>query len=386
MSAQAEPWDRWLDQVFADLQSDRLDRSLLPVRPGEPGHVQVDGHPLVLFSGNDYLGLSGHPRIRRAVSESAERWGMGPRSSSLVCGYTEEHAALEAELAGLDQSESALVTPTGYAANLSVLNSLADHNTVIFSDALNHASIVDGCRLARSSGAELQIYPHGDMDALDRALKSAGTKRKLMVTDSVFSMDGDVAPLGDLADLRDRHGALLMVDEAHGSLVFGDNGGGVAEDHGVGDRVDVHVGTLSKAFGCIGGFIATSHKLRRWILSRGRAYVYSTSLPVPVVAGAREAIRIMADEPERRTRLWGHVERVSTALGVGGSSPIFSWVLGSEQRALEASRTLFDGGLHVPAIRPPTVAEGTARLRITLSAAHTPEDITLLLEGLAGLS
>ena len=386
MSAQTEPWDRWLDEAFAELQSDHLDRSLLPVRPGEPGRVEVGGHPLVLFSGNDYLGLSGHPRIRRAVAEAVERFGMGPRSSSLVCGYTEEHEALETELAAMDQSEAALVTPTGYAANLSALNSLADGGTVIFSDALNHASIVDGCRLARASGAELQIYPHGDVDALDRALKTTDKRRKLIVTDSVFSMDGDVAPLRDLAELRDRYDALLMVDEAHGSLVFGDHGGGVAEAQGVADRVDVHVGTLSKAFGCIGGFIGTSHKLRRWILSRGRAYVYSTSLPVPVVAGARESLRIMADEPERRARLWEHVARVSSALGVGGSSPIFSWVLGSEERALHASKTLFEGGLHVPAIRPPTVPEGTARLRITLSAAHTPEDITLLLDGLAELS
>ncbi|MEC9071994.1 MAG: 8-amino-7-oxononanoate synthase, partial [Myxococcota bacterium] len=372
--------------AFADLQSDQLDRSLVPVRPGEPGHVELGGKPLVLFSGNDYLGLSGHPRIRRAVAEAAERYGMGPRSSSLVCGYTESHEALEAELAAIDQSEAALVTPTGYAANLSVMNSLANQDTVIFSDALNHASIVDGCRLARASGAELQIYPHGDMDALDRALRETDRPRRLIVTDSVFSMDGDVAPLGALAELRDRHDALLVVDEAHGSLVFGDNGGGVAEAQGVSDHVDVHVGTLSKAFGCIGGFIATSHKLRRWILSRGRAYVYSTSLPVPVVAGARESLRIMRDEPERRTRLWEHVARVSDVLGVGGSSPIFSWVLGSEERALSASRALFEQGLHVPAIRPPTVPDGTARLRITLSAAHTDEDITLLLDGLAGLS
>ncbi|MDP6942567.1 MAG: aminotransferase class I/II-fold pyridoxal phosphate-dependent enzyme [Myxococcota bacterium] len=370
---------------MAALDGASLRRHLVPITSTGPVHVNIDGRPVVLFSGNDYLGLSGHPAVKRAVSEAALAHGMGPRGSALICGYTASHAALEAALAALEGAEAALLTPTGFAANLSVLSALGGEDVAIFSDALNHASIVDGCRLARRLGATVDVYRHGDVADLASRLERCERPRRVIVTDSVFSMDGDLAPLDDLATLRERFGALLVVDEAHGTLVYGPSGAGVAEHLGVGDAVDLHVGTLSKAVGALGGFVAGSQRWRDWVMNRGRAQIYSTALPLPVVAGAHAALRVARAEPEHRARLWGHVARVSEALGQGGQSPIFSVVLGGAEEALTASRALLQAGIHATAIRPPTVADGTSRLRVTLSAAHADQDIDRLLAALASV-
>ena len=353
-------------------------RHLVAVEPVGAVHVRVDGRPVTLFSGNDYLGLSTHPEVRRAVAEAAERYGMGPRGSALICGYTTEHAELERAIAALKGTEAALLTPTGFAANLAVMSALGGEDVAVFSDALNHASIVDGCRMASRMGASVTVYRHGDTAHLGELLAACDRPRRVIVTDTVFSMDGDLAPLSSLVALKAQHGAMLVVDDAHGTLVHGETGAGVAEHVGVSAEIDLHVGTLSKAVGALGGFIACSDRWRSWLLNRGRAQIYSTALPLPVVAGARAALRA-AEAPEHRQRLWGHVARVAEAMGLPATSPIFSIELGDAQRALDASRALLEAGIHATAIRPPTVPEGTSRLRVTVSSAHTAEEVAHLL-------
>ncbi len=371
-------WNEWLDASLTKLSEHELLRTLEPIEPVDAVHVRANGRELTLFSSNDYLGLSYHPAVREAVARAASKVGLGPRGSALVCGYTDSHEALEQELAELEGSEAALLFPTGFAANMAVLSSLGGPDVAIFSDALNHASIIDGCRLARRRGATLEVYPHGDTSALARLLEASDASRKLIVTDTVFSMDGDLAPLDEIVHLKQKHQALLVVDEAHGTLVFGDKGGGVAEHFEVEEAIDVHVGTLSKAVGALGGFAATSEKLRQWIFNRGRAFVFSTAQPVPVVEAARAAIRVVGDEPQIRQKLWDRVEQLGARLGRELTSPIVPIVVGEEARALAASQKLLDEGFHVIAIRPPTVPPGTSRLRVALSAAHTADDVERL--------
>ena len=335
---------------------------------------------LTLFAANDYLGLSTHPAVRQAAAAAAAAHGNGPRGSALVCGYTHAHRELESALAELEQAEEALLFPTGYAANMSVLGTFADSSQcAIFSDELNHASIVDGARLAaRGAGAALHVYRHGDLRHLDELLEASAAPRKLIVSDSLFSMDGDFADVGGLVRLKQRHGALLCLDEAHGTLVCGERGGGVAERAGVAAEVDVHVGTLSKAFGAQGGFVACSRAHKQLLLCRGRPAVFSTALPAPTVAAALAALREAT--PELRETLWARIAQLGAACpGLRPPvSPIVPVVVGGEAAALGAAATLLRRGLLVPAIRPPTVPRGTARLRIALSAAHSPADVARL--------
>lgn len=354
------------------------------------GYWPPPGERLLVFAANDYLGLSGHPEVRTAAARATAVFGCGPRSSALVCGYTDQHASLESALADLKGSEDVILFPTGFAANLAVLGALAtSDDCAIFSDALNHASIVDGARLAaKGAGAKLHIYRHSDLDHLETLLKASSAPRKLIVSDSLFSMDGDVADCRGLATLKRRYGAILCLDEAHATLVFGESGGGVAEEQGVSDAVDVHVGTLSKACGAHGGFVGCSSTLKRLLLSRGRAGVFSTALPLPAVAAAAAAISVK-DLPERRARLWANVRRFAQAAGLGDDvsgttpmttpqSPILPFIVGAEADALEASEALLRQGFLVPAIRPPTVPAGTARLRVALSAEHTSDELDSL--------
>jgi len=375
-------WDEWLDASLGRLTSEDQLRDLRAVSPISAVRAEIDGRPVVLFSSNDYLGLSAHPEVRRAAADAADSVGCGPRGSPLICGYTSAHQALEEEIAELKGCEGALLFPTGYAANLAVMTALAGPGTAVYSDELNHASIIDGCRLARLSGAEVEVFPHRDTDALERLLRASGAQRHLIVTDAVFSMEGDLAPLPELVELGERYGALLVVDEAHGTLVFGDGGGGVAEHFGVGDRIDVHVGTLSKAAGAQGGFVATSERMRAWLLNSSRTYIYSTAPSLPIVEAARAAIRIARRDPGIRRRLWERVAQFGALVGAEPSSPIVPVILGDEKRALAASRHLLENDLHVVAVRPPTVPSGSSRLRVALSAAHTPEDIESLAHAL----
>ncbi len=374
--------DAWLEEGLAELDDDALMRELRPIEHGRnPVHIEYQGESLTLFSSNDYLGLSGHSTVTDAVQRAVENYGMGTRGSPLVCGYTSIHRQLEAALSELEGSEETLLFSSGFAANVAVMATLADEDCEIFSDALNHASIIDGTRLAKRRGAEITVFDHANPDALAARLGRSRAARKIVVTDGVFSMDGDLAPLDDYAKLKQEHDFVLVVDDAHSTLVLGSRGAGTHEHFGLADGVvDVKIGTLSKAFGTHGGFVSGSKALKQWLLNRGRPYVFSTALPVPVVAAALAVLEDAEVVEKARTRLWGHIRRVADALDQPGSSAIFPLVIGSATAALEASRNLLEAGIHVPAIRPPTVPQGSSRLRIALSAAHSDADIDFLLE------
>jgi len=346
----------------------------------------LDGANVVSFASNDYLGLSAHPAVRAAAHDALERWGTGAGASRLVTGSRPVHAELEDELAQWKGSEAAVCFPTGFAANLGVLSVLAGPGVHIFSDELNHASIVDGCRLSR---AQLTVYRHADLGQLDELLVAgdAGPQMpSLVVTDSVFSMDGDVAPLDELVALCARRGALLVIDEAHAVL------GPRLELPPTSETAQptvIRVGTMSKALGALGGFVAASRDVVDLLINRARPYIFSTAVSPADAAAALSALRILrSSEGEALVeRLAALVQRMSTAgvVPLEHCSPIIPVILGSEQAAIDASTTLLEDGLWVPAIRPPTVPVGTSRLRVTLSAAHRDDDVTRLIDALHSL-
>ncbi|MDE3085755.1 MAG: 8-amino-7-oxononanoate synthase [Acidobacteriota bacterium] len=340
---------------------------------GPAGPLTDEGRPVVAFASNDYLGLSSHPAVTAAAAAALERWGTGAGASRLVTGSRPVHHELEEALARHAGTERAVVFPTGFAANLGVLTTFGEAGVRICSDQYNHASIVDGARLAR---AEVAVYPHLDLGALDRLLAEAAGPA-LVVSDLVFSMDGDVAPVEGLADLCRRHDALLVLDEAH--AVLGPDPAPSLEG------VDaLRVGTLSKTLGSLGGYVAGPAPFLELVENGARSYIFTTALTPPDAAAALAALEVLhgAEGGALLARLRAHVERIAP----GHPSPIVPLVLGEESAALAASARLLEQGLWVPAIRPPTVAPGTARLRVTLSAAHTDEDVARLQAALSELS
>lgn len=352
--------------------------------------VRVDGTELLAFCSNDYLGLADHPRVVEAFVAAAREWGVGSGASHLVSGHCREHHALEEELAAFVRRPRALLFSTGYMANLAVITALLGRGDRVFEDRLNHASLLDA---GLASGARFSRYPHADVGALAARLGRAGPGRTMVVTDGVFSMDGDVAPLADLAAACRTHGASLFVDDAHGLGVLGATGRGSLEAAGVdgADDVPILMGTLGKAFGTFGAFVAGSHELIETLLQTARTYIYTTALPPAVAAATRASLRAMQDEPGRRERVLRHVTRFrreAASLGLqllDSGTPIQPIVFGSEAAAVAASDALRARGLWVPAIRPPTVPAGSSRLRITFSAAHADADVDLLVEALASL-
>ncbi|KAK4480623.1 hypothetical protein RD792_013701 [Penstemon davidsonii] len=353
---------------------------------------QSDGklRKLIVFSGNDYLGLSSHPT-------AALDYGMGPRGSALICGYTSYHRLLESSLADLKKKEDCLLCPTGFSANMAFMTAVANvgmliagrkpsnnDRVAIFSDALNHASIIDGIRLAERLGNVVAfVYRHCDMLHLDTLLSNCPMKKRVVVTDSLFSMDGDFAPMTELAKLRKKHGFLLVIDDAHATFVCGKSGGGAAEEFNCESDVDICIGTLSKAAGCHGGFIACSKKWKLLIQSRGRSFIFSTSSPLPVIAAAHAAVVVAKKETWRRIAVRKRVQEFRELTGIPVESHIISIVVGSEDKALQASRHLLQLGFHISAIRPPTVPPNSCRLRVTLSAVHTTDDLRSLIDALS---
>lgn len=386
-----EPPDRlaWIDREFAALDARGL-RRRRAVRTGrQAARAVIDGRELVNFGSNDYLSLAADPRLAAAVADAARQEGWGSGASPLVTGYGQGHLRLEEQLAHFEGTRSALLFSSGFAANAGTIAALVAPGDVVFADRKNHASLFDGCRLSR---ADVRVYPHCDWQRLDGLLSKADNyRRRLIATDSLFSMDGDLAPLDKLAEVAQRHGAMLLVDEAHATGVFGPQGRGVAEQLGVEDRVDVRIGTLSKALGSLGGFVAGSRSLVEWLINRARPYIFSTAAPPAVAAAAAVAIAIVRREPDRRRRLLAHAEWLRGELcaqgwNVGGSaSQIIPLVLRDPGRAMELAAALRDRGLFVPAIRPPTVPQGEACLRISLTSGHTEEMTGLLLEALRDL-
>ncbi|MBI4568899.1 MAG: 8-amino-7-oxononanoate synthase [Planctomycetes bacterium] len=375
-----------------DLQRIRREarfRTTRAIERKEGAWVWIDGRRLLNFSSNDYLGLSAHPRVIAAAAEAARRFGAGSPSARLLSGNLALHDELERALAALKGEEAALLFGSGYLANVGALDAVAGHGDLLLSDALNHASLVDGCRLSR---ARTCVYPHADLGALEALLRqaprsdSAGGGRVWIVSDTLFSMDGDRAPLPELLTLAQRHGARLLLDDAHATGVFGERGGGLTDAPGVRGQADLVVSTLSKAFGVYGGFVAGKRAFIDFLRNRARTFIFSTALPPPTVAAALEAVRVAATEPERRARVLGLAAAACAGLrarGVevlGEGSPILAVVVGDERRALDLSHRLFENGLFIPAIRPPTVPPGTSRLRISLSAAHEPEQVETLVQ------
>jgi 8-amino-7-oxononanoate synthase len=343
-----------------------------------------DKGPLLSFCSNDYLGLAGHPALAAAAAAAAARDGFGAGAARLVSGDLPPHRALEKALATFVGSGAALLFPTGYQTNIGVVSALAGRDDLVVSDAANHASIIDGCRLSRATVA---IYPHRDVGAADRALAGGGSfRRRLLVTESIFSMDGDAAPLGDLAAVAERHDAILVVDEAHALGVLGPGGRGLSAAAGV--RPDVLVGTLGKAFGTAGGFAAGAAELRSYLVNRARTFIYTTGLPPASAAAAAAALELAAgaEGERRRARLASNGSLLARLLvpkrllTTAPPGPIFSLIAGSgsDAEALNAARSLRARGIFVPAIRPPTVPVGTARLRVTLSSEHDEADVAAL--------
>ena len=361
-------------------------RRRLQDSPPQP-QARVDGQPMLSFCGNDYLGLANHPEVIAALRDGAERWGVGSGAAHLVNGHSRAHQALEEALAEFTGRPRALLFSTGYMANLGVISALAGRNDTVFEDRLNHASLLDGALLSR---ARLRRYRHADAQALKRLIDS--DPARLIVTDGVFSMDGDLAPLPELAAIARDSGAWLMVDDAHGLGVLGQEGRGSLDHFGLGpEDVPILMGTLGKAFGTFGAFVAGSEELIETLIQSARSYIYTTATPPALAEATLASLDITRRENWRRERLAEWIDRFrtgATRIGLNlmdSPTPIQPILSGSAEQALAWSAALEAAGLLVTAIRPPTVPEGTARLRITLSAAHTADDIDRLLAALQRL-
>lgn len=381
------PVARWAESALRDLSVRGLRRQLEPLQCGQGARVTVGGRSYLNFSSNDYLGLAGDAALARRAAEVLATDGLGSGASRLVVGDTLHHRALETVLADWLGAPAALVFNGGYAANLAVIGTLVGPGDIVFSDALNHASIIDGCRLSR---ARVVIVPHADPAALDLALAAHPAPRRLVVTESLFSMDGDAAPLSAIVDLCERHGAALYVDEAHALGVRGPDGAGLVAELGLADRVDVRMGTLGKAVGAFGAFVAAEEPVIDWLVNRARPLIYATSLPAALCAGAQAGVERIRSDPALRAGLLSNIRQFTTGLRALGlparpESPIVPIPMGTPEQAVRASTRLREAGFLVKPIRPPTVPDGTSRLRVTLSAAHRPSDLDGLLGALADL-
>ena len=369
----------FIEEELKRLQQDGLYRKLRHVEGEQGATLMLDGREVLNFSSNNYLGLANHPALRAAAVAAIERYGCGTGASRLISGNMTLHEELEAKIAVLKGTEATLVFNSGYQANIGILSVLAGEGDLILSDALNHASIIDGCRLSRAKSV---IYPHSDLARLEDELKKApASARKLIVTETLFSMDGDEALLVEIVELAERYGALVMVDEAHATGVFGPNGAGLVAKLGLVERVPVQMGTLGKALGGFGAYVSGSRKLRELLINRARSFIFTTSLPPAVMAMAIAAVEILYKEPERRLALWHNCRALRDGLkGLGFSlgesqSQIQPLVIGDAQKCMAFSERLLEKGVFAQGIRPPTVPPGTSRLRITLMATHTHEHI-----------
>lgn len=378
---------RSLGEELSNLRSQSLLRRLREIGSPQGVALELTAGKLLNFSSNDYLGLAGEPALREAAKAAIDKYGVGSGASRLVCGTLSPHVSLERKLAAFKRAEAAVAFSSGYAAAVGTLSALLTRDDVVILDKLSHASLIDGARL---SGAIVRVFPHNNLEKLEShchwARDNHPDARVLVVTESVFSMDGDRAPLAEMVEIKEEFGAMLMVDEAHAVGVIGENGRGLADKLGIGDRIDIQMGTLSKALGCSGGYIAGRHELIQWLINRARSFVYSTAPPPANAAAAEAAIDfLLSEEGEaRRQKLTGNLRHFASGLTSGRfanpriSSAIIPLIIGDEAAAMDASQALLEVGLLVPAIRYPTVARGTARLRVTLSASHSPEQIDRL--------
>jgi 8-amino-7-oxononanoate synthase len=367
-----------LEERLAELRELGLYRRLRMVSGPQGPHVVLDGKPVLLLCSNNYLGLADHPRIREASADAAMRWGVGAGASRLVSGNMTLHRRLEERLADFKGSEAAVLFGSGYLANLGVIPALARKGSVVFSDALNHASIVDGCRLAR---AETFVYAHNDVEQLAWGLRQAEGRGALIVTDGVFSMDGDVAPLEEIVELAHRHRVRVMVDEAHGTGVLGPGGRGAVAEAGLEGAVDVIVGTLGKALGSYGAYVCCDQSMARYLVNAARPLIFSTALPPPAVAGALAALELLISQPRRVERLLLNARVLREELRSEGltvpehETQIVPLIVGDARLAMRITELVLDKGVFAQAIRPPTVPAGTSRLRLAVMASHTKAEL-----------
>lgn len=358
-----------------DLARRSLLRRLRTIESACAPEVTIGGRPVILLASNDYLGLANHPTVKEAAIRATERYGAGAGAARLVSGTLPPHEELEAALARFKRAEAALVFGSGYLANVGVIPALAGTGSLILADRLCHASLLDGCRL---SGATFRVYRHNDVAHLTRELARRSSRQDaLIVTDGVFSMDGDLAPLPELAAIADRHGARLYVDDAHGTGVLGAQGRGTIEHFGLEDRLPFHMGTLGKALGTCGAYVVGPADLIRYLLNTARTFLFATAPPPATAAATVAALRIVEAEPERRARLWENRQYLAaglTRLGfrlTASASPILPIVLGDARKAVAMADRLLDLGVYAPAIRPPTVPKETSRIRVTVTSEHT---------------
>jgi 8-amino-7-oxononanoate synthase len=372
-----------LKKELHNLESSGTLRSLKTVDSPQGREIIVDDRRVLNFCSNDYLGLANDARIKKAAIEAIEEYGFGSGASRLVCGNMGPHEKLEEEMAGFKETESALVYSTGYMANTGIISALLDRHSFVLSDKLNHASIIDGILLSR---ARLMRYPHLDMQALEVMLKAVPAGRqKLIVTDTVFSMDGDRAPLKEIVRLSRQYEAMLMVDEAHAFGVLGEKGGGLVEELHLQPDVDIQMGTLSKAAGCFGAYVCGPKLLRDYLINKSRSFIYTTAMPPALAQAARIALHLIRQENHLRQQLQKNADHLRAGLGklgfdtMGSSTPIIPVLVKDAIQARAMSQRLLQLGIFVQAIRPPTVPEGTSRLRLTVMATHTEEDLEKLL-------
>lgn len=374
----------FLKDMIQDLKDRNLYNELPVLGTEQKNRVILNGKEVIMMCSNNYLGFANHPRLRKAAKEAIDKWGFGTGAVRQIAGTMELHMQLERELAEYKNTESSLVFVAGIAANRGTIQALMGEEDAIISDELNHGSIIDGVRLTKSSKS---IYPHLDMDGLEKALKETKkARRRLIITDGVFSMDGDIAPLDRIVELAEEYDAMVMVDDAHGDGVLGKDGRGIIDHFGLEGRVDIDMGTLSKAFGCLGGYIAGDKELKDYLINTSRSFIFTTAHPPAVAAATMEALRVIQDEPQHLKKLWDNTRYFKKAMSelgfdIGHSqTPITPVMAGESGTAMKLSKELFNEGLFAKPIVFPLVARDKARVRINMTAQHTTEDINEALE------
>lgn len=379
-----EKYNQQLKNELDKLEKLGLYRELTVLDSAADSVVTINGKEYLNFCSNNYLGLATHPEVKYAAIEATKKWGTGSGASRLICGSNRLSQQLEEKIAHFKSTETAIVFSTGYMANVGVITSLAGKADIIIIDKLNHASIIDGCKL---SGAAIRVYKHCDCESLEKVIKNSHQyRRRLIITDAVFSMEGDVAPLKEIVSLARKYDALVMVDEAHSTGVFGKSGAGCAEHFGIADDIDIQMGTLSKAIGCVGGYIAGSNELIALLRNKARPFIYSTALPPSVYASAIKAFEIIEKEPGRRRQLWENIQFFKTKLTMLGlntensQSQIIPIIIGNEKKTIQIAEQLKAEGILIMGIRPPTIKKGSSRLRISLMATHTIPQIEQCIE------
>jgi glycine C-acetyltransferase len=375
----------FLSTALEEIKAHDLYRQLRIIHGPQSARVRVDGQQAVLLSSNNYLGLAEHPALREAAIQALERYGCGAGASRSISGTMESHRVLEERIARFKGCEEALLFSTGYMANIGLLTTVVEEGDLILSDEFNHASIVDGCRLSR---AEVWVYRHRDMDHLEDLLKKSSHRRRLIVTDGVFSMEGDIALLPAIRALADQYGSFVMVDDAHATGVLGEGGRGTAEYFNLTGRIDIQMGTLGKALGGFGAYVAGSRDLIDYLINRCRTFLYTTALPPAIAAMALAALEIVEREPQLRKRLWENTAYFKEGLEKRGfntgmsETPICPILIGDNALTMEADHRLMARGVFVQGIRPPTVPPQGSRLRAALMATHTEKDLKAALDAL----